>query len=304
MTYGLIKAGQDGWGDPAALALMALGLVLLGGFVAWERRLGRRGGQPLVDPGLFRSASFTWGAILGGVAGLGMIGLLFTMPQYFQAVRGVGAMGSGLRLLPLVGGLIAGALPASALARAAGAKLTVTLGFGLLGAGSLVGAATGTGSGTTFVAIWMAVLCAGAGMVLTAATSAALSQLPEERSGIGSAVVQAFQKTAGPFGTAITGSVLAAAYQARLDLTGLRPAAAAAVRQSVYGGLAVASHLRSPSLSHSARAAFVHGMDVSLLVSAGIAAAGVILTLTFLPRAAARERSEPPMRVATRASEH
>ncbi len=121
VTYGLIKAGQDGWGDPAALALMALGLVLLGGFVAWERRLGRWGGQPLVDPGLFRSASFTWGAILGGVAGLGMIGLLFTMPQYFQAVRGVGAMGSGLRLLPLVGGLIAGALPASALARAAGA---------------------------------------------------------------------------------------------------------------------------------------------------------------------------------------
>jgi Na+/melibiose symporter-like transporter len=233
-----------------------------------------------------------------------MIGLLFTMPQYFQAVRGAGALGSGLRLLPLVGGLIAGALPASALARAAGPKLTVTLGFGLLGAGSLFGAATGAASGATFVAIWMAVLCAGAGMVLTAATSAALSQLPEERSGIGSAVVQAFQKTAGPFGTAIAGSVLAAAYQARLDLTGLRPAAAAAVRQSVYGGLAVASHLRSPSLSHSARAAFAHGMDVSLLVSAGIAAAGVILTLTFLPQAAARERSEPPMRVATRASEH
>ncbi len=304
VTYGLIEAGQDGWGDSAALALMAFGLVLLGGFVAWERRLGRRGGKPLVNPGLFRSASFTWGAILGGVAGLGLIGLLFTMPQYFQAVRGADALGSGLRLLPLVGGLIAGALTASALARAAGARLTVTLGFGLLGAGSLVGAATGTGSDSTFVAVWMAVLCAGAGMVLTAATSAALSQLSEERSGIGSAVVQAFQKTAGPFGTAITGSVLAAAYQARLDLTGLRPAIAAAVRQSVYAGLAVASHLRAPSLSYSVQAAFVHGTDVSLLVSAGIAAAGVILTLIFLPRAAALQRSGPSMKEATRASEH
>ena len=252
----------------------------------------------------FGSASFTWGAILGGVAGLGLIGLLFTMPQYFQAVRGADALGSGLRLLPLVGGLIAGALTASALARAAGARLTVTLGFGLLGAGSLVGAATGTGSDSTFVAVWMAVLCAGAGMVLTAATSAALSQLSEERSGIGSAVVQAFQKTAGPFGTAITGSVLAAAYQARLDLTGLRPAIAAAVRQSVYAGLAVASHLRAPSLSYSVQAAFVHGTDVSLLVSAGIAAAGVILTLIFLPRAAALQRSGPSMKEATRASEH
>lgn len=147
-------------------------------------------------------------------------------------------------------------------------------------------------------------LDAGAGMVLTAATSAALSQLSEERSGIGSAVVQAFQKAAGPFGTAITGSVLATAYQPRLDLTGLRPAAAAAVRQSVYGGLAIASRPRSPSLSRSVRAAFVHGTDVSLLVSAGIAAAGVILTLTFLPQARVRKLSESPMRVATHVSEH
>lgn len=303
VIYGLIQAGEGGWSDPAPLALIAAGLVLLWGFVAWERRLGRRGGKPLVDPGLFRSPSFTWGAILGGVAGLGMIGLLFTMPQYFQAVQGTDVLGSGLRLLPLVGGLIVGALPASALSRVAGAKLTVTLGFGLLGTGSLVGATTSTASGTTFVAIWMAVLCAGAGLVLTAATSAALSRLSEERSGIGSAVVQAFQKTAGPFGTAITGSVLAAGYLAHLDVTGLRPAAAAGAGQSVYGGLAAASRLRSPSLSQSVRAAFVHGMDISLLVTAGIAAAGVILTLAFLPQAQARKPSEPPMRVATHVSE-
>jgi DHA2 family multidrug resistance protein-like MFS transporter len=304
VTYGLIEAGQHGWGDPAALALITAGLAVLGGFAAWERQLGRRGGEPLIDPALFRSGSFTWGAVLGGVAGLGMIGLLFIMPQYFQAVRGTDALGSGLRLLPLVGGLIAGALPASWLAKAIGAKLTVTLGFVLLGAGSLVGAATGTGSGTAFIASWMAILCAGAGLALTAATAAALSQLSEERSGIGSAVVQAFQKTAGPFGTAIMGSVLAAAYQARLDLTGLRPVAAAA-RQSVYGGLAAARQLRSASLGHSVRAAFVHGMDISQLVSAGIAVAGIILAVAFLPqRAATRQRPGPPAREAAHASEH
>lgn len=305
VTYGLIEAGQHGWGDPAVLALIAAGLACLGGFAAWERRLGGRGGEPLIRPALFRSGSFTWGAILGGMAGLGMIGLLFIMPQYFQAVRGADALGSGLRLLPLVGGLIAGALPASWLAKAIGPKLTVTLGFLLLAAGSCTGAATGTGSGTTFVAIWVATLCAGAGLALTAATSAALSQLSVERSGVGSAVVQAFQKTAGPFGTAIMGSILAAAYQARLDLTGLRPAAAATARQSVYGGLAAASQLRSGSLGHSVRAAFVHGMDISLLVSAGIAVAGIILALAFLPQPAPTpQRPEPPAREATHASKH
>lgn len=284
LTYGLIRAGQDGWGDPAALVLMAVGLAALAGFAARERRLGRQGGRPLIDPRLFRSASFTWGAVLGGVAGLAMIGVLFVMPQYFQAVRGATALGAGLRLLPLIGGLIIGALPASALAKAMGARLTATLGFVLLAAGALVGATTGTAASTVFVALWMAVLGAGTGLTLTAATAAALSQLSQEHSGAGSAVVQAFQKTAGPLGTAIMGSILAAGYQAHLDLRGVPAIAAAAARRSVYDGVAAANGLGSAGFARSVRGAFAVGMDVSFLACAGIAVTGALLTLAFLPR--------------------
>jgi DHA2 family multidrug resistance protein-like MFS transporter len=283
LAYGLIQAGQDGWGDPAALALMAAGLVALAGFATWERRAGERGGRPLIDPGLFRSAAFRWGAVLGGLAGLAMIGVLFVMPQYFQAIQGATALGSGLRLLPLIGGLVAGALPASALAKAAGAKLTVTLGFALLAVGAVCGATTGTASGTMFTAIWMAVLGAGTGLTLAAATAAALSRLPAERSGTGSAVVQAFQHTAGPLGTAIMGSILTASYQSRLDLRGVPATAADAARQSVYAGLAAAGRLGSASLARAARGAFTAGLDTALLASAGIAAAGALLSLAFLP---------------------
>jgi AcrR family transcriptional regulator len=97
-------------------------------------------------------------------------------------------------------------------------------------------------------------------------------------------VVQAAQKTAGPLGTAIMGSVLAVSYQARLGLHGIPPAAAAAARQGVYGGVAAASRLESAALARSVRAAFASGMDVSLLVSAGIAVAGALLAMAFLPR--------------------
>jgi DHA2 family multidrug resistance protein-like MFS transporter len=284
LTYGLIQAGQDGWGDPTSLALMAAGLAALAGFAVWERRTGERGGSPLVDPGLFRAASFRWGAVLGGLAGLAMIGVLFVMPQYFQAIQGATALGSGLRLLPLIGGLVAGALPASALARAAGARFTVTLGFALLAIGAVCGATTGTASSTMLVAIWMAVLGAGSGLTLAAATAAALSRLPAERSGTGSAVVQAFQHTAGPLGTAIMGSILAVRYQARLDLRGVPATAAGAARQSVYAGLAAASRLGSASLARAARSAFAGGLDAALLASAGIAVAGALLSLAFLPR--------------------
>jgi len=283
LIYGLILAGQDGWGDAAALALMAGGAAALAGFAVLEAGLGRRGGRPLIDPALFRSASFTWGALLGGVAGLAMIGVLFVMPQYFQAIQGASALGSGLRLLPLIGGLILGALPASLLARAAGARFTLTLGFLLLAAGALAGATTQAATPAAFIAIWMAVLGTGTGLTLTAATSAALSRLSAERSGTGSAVVQAFQHTAGPLGTAIMGSILAAGYVSLLDLRGIPAAPAAAARRSVYDGLA-AARLGMPGLARLVRDAFARGLDLALLASTGIAVAGALLTLAFWPR--------------------
>ena len=298
LTYGLIEAGQDGWGDAAAVTLMITGLLVLGGFGFWERWLGARGRQPMIDPGLIRSASFTVPAALSGAAGLGMIGLLFVMPQYFQAVRGVSSLGSGLRLLPLVAGLVIGALPAGPLARWLGQKLTIALGFGLLGLGAALGLATSSGSSTAFVAAWMVILCAGTGLALTAATVAALSRLSADRSGIGSAVVQAFQKTAGPLGTAIVGSVLAATYESHLDLSGLPPATAALVRQSVYQGVAVARQSGSAALAAEVRAAFVDGVDRSLLFSVGTAVAGVAVTLAFLPAPAAPPSRRNALRLA------
>jgi MFS transporter, DHA2 family, multidrug resistance protein len=293
VTYGLIEAGRNGWSDAGALIWMIAGLVVLVGFFLWEQRLGRRpGGQPLVDLTLFRSAAFTWGVILAATAILAMIGVLFTMPQYFQGVLGTDAMGSGVRLLPLIGGLVVGAVPADRLARVVGAKITVALGFALLAAGMLLGATTGVGSSGGFVAVWMAIVGVGMGLALATAGSAALSALPQERSGVGSAVMQSLQKVGAPFGTAILGSVLLSTYQGQLHLVGLPPAAAKLVRESIFGGVAVARQLGSAPLLESVRSAFVQGMDIALLVSTGIAVVGIVLALIFLPGKAASKAGE------------
>ena len=196
VTYGLIKAGQDGWGNLGALALMAAGLVLLVGFFAWERRLTRQpGGQPLVDLGLFALPSFTWGVVLAVVPILALLGILFTMPQYFQGVLGTSAMGSGLRLLPLVAGLIIGAVPAARMVQLVGAKVAVAAGFVLLAAGLFLGALTSVGPSGLFVASWMVVAGMGTGIAMATAMSAALVELSEEKSGVGAAVLQAVNKT-------------------------------------------------------------------------------------------------------------
>jgi DHA2 family multidrug resistance protein-like MFS transporter len=224
---------------------------------------------------------------------LSMIGVLFTMPQYFQGVLGTDAMGSGLRLLPLIGGLVVGAIPADRVVRRIGAKLTAATGFVLLAVGLSIGATTAVASSTLFVAIWMAVVGVGMGISLSTTTSAALVELSEERSGVGSAVLQAVNKVGGPFGTAILGSVLSSLYLSRLALSGLAAPLAGAVRQSVFGGVAVAQQLGSAALLHSVRAAFVDGMDAALLVSAGIAVVGIVLTLLFLPRSNGLQQTLP-----------
>ncbi len=284
LTYGLIEAGQNGWGNMGALGEMGAGLVVLVVFFLWERWLGRRPhGRPLVDLRLFRSPAFTWGVILPGIGILAQIGVFFTMPQYFQAVLGMNATGSGLRLLPLIGGLVLGAVPADRVARLLGAKITVATGFAVLAAGLMLGARTNAGSGSGFVALWMALTGLGMGLGLATAASGALSELPAERSGVGAAVMSALQKTGAPFGAAILGSVLNAVYQAHLGVAGLPPGAAQAARGSVFGGLAVAHQLGAPTLAAAVRAAFVAGMDGALWVSGGIAVVGIFLTLAFLP---------------------
>jgi MFS family permease len=79
LTYGLIKAGDDGWGSTAAIATMGAGAVMLAGFVAWERRVGARARAvtPLVDLTLFSSAGFTWGTALATLVSFALFGLVF-----------------------------------------------------------------------------------------------------------------------------------------------------------------------------------------------------------------------------------
>jgi EmrB/QacA subfamily drug resistance transporter len=294
VTYGLIEAGQHGWSSAGALGAIVGGVALLVAFFAWERLLSRRPtGQPLVDLALFRSASFTWGVLLMTIMTLAMIGIMFTMPQYFQAVLGTSAQGSGLRLLTLVGGLLIGALPADRMARRLGAKITVVIGFLVLATGLGLGTQTSLYSHGSFVAVWMAVAGVGVGITMATTASAALSELSADKAGVGSGVLQALKNVGAPFGAAILGSVLASAYRSHLPLAGLSGPAASAVHGSVFAGLAVAEKLGSPALAVSVRSAFVSGMDAALLVSVGFALAGSVLALALLPARSASHEPAP-----------
>ena len=292
LTYGVIQTGEHGWrGD--AIGFMTAGLLVLVAFVGWERRVMRSGtGQPLVDLDLFRSRGFSWGTILSTLLSFALIGLLFAVPQYFRAVLGYNAMGAGLRLLPLIGGLVAGLIAGDRISSRTGPKVTVALGFAIAASGLILGAFTHGGASTGFAATWLAIAGIGTGMALPSSLNAALSRLSAERGGVGSALITAVRQVGGTFGVAVLGSVLNAGYRDRLELAGLPAPAADAIRNNVSTGVQIAHRLGSVDLLAMVNAAFLHGMDVLLACSGAIAVASAVLALAFLPGRASEARAE------------
>jgi MFS transporter, DHA2 family, multidrug resistance protein len=307
LTYGVIRAGQDGWSDSLAVGAMVAGVVLLTAFVAWERIVGRRdGGQPLVDLSLFRSRGFTWGTTLSTMISFALFGLTFAMPQFFLDVKGLNSLGSGLRMLPLIGGLALGLGIGQRLQSPrkspdggpprpplAGVRPIGAGGFAIMAAALALGTATSAASGTGFISAWFALTGFGLGLAMPTMLNAALSALTPERSGSGSALMTAMRQVGATIGVAVLGTVLSSVYRSKLTMTALSADVVAAARSSVGTGVAVALRLRSPQLLDAVHAAYASGVDVMLWVCAAIAIAAAVLAALFLPRQPGSAAGEP-----------
>jgi MFS transporter, DHA2 family, multidrug resistance protein len=304
VIYGLINAGQHGWGSAGTWTPILAGAVLLAGFVAWERRSA----HPLIELGLFRNGHFVWGTVHATIANFAFFGLLFAVPQYFESVDGDTPLGTGVRLLPMALGLIAGTQLAGLLAKRFGTGIIIAAGFALAASGLAAGATTGTGTGYGFAAGWIVLLGLGVGIGLPTALNAALGALSAERAGAGSGLMQAMRQVGGAIGVAVLGTVLSSGYRGRAQTGHLPAAIASAVHDSVAAGIAVARQLHDPDLAQVVRAAFVHGMDLTLIVSGTVVAVGAVLAALFLPRrrtspAAGQPAAREPATVEHRAHE-
>lgn len=275
LTYGFIVAGRDGWTDPAAWGCVAAGGVLVAAFVGWQGRAA----CPLVDLGLFAHPGFRAGAILSTLVNFALLGLLFALPLYFQAVGDVDAVGTGLRLLPMIGGLLAGTRIADRFGRRVAPRVVVAIGFGLLVVALGIGATTSVHTGYGLTAGWLVLLGLALGFTMPTTMAVALAALSPERSGSGSALLIALRQLGGALGVAVLGAVLSSAYQARLPLDGVAAPVVGAARAGVSSGLAAAAHASDEPLAAAVRAAYVSGMDWMLVVCAVIAAGAVVVSL-------------------------
>jgi EmrB/QacA subfamily drug resistance transporter len=261
LVFGLVHAPERGWTAPATLATLVIAAGLGAAFTAWERRVA----VPLADPALLRNPRFAWGTVAGVVVSFALYGLLFVLPQFLQSVLGHDALGTGLRLIPLMAGLILGGALAGRVDRAVGTRVAVSGGLALL-SGSLVWLASVTAS-TSYVAIAAALAACGAGVggAMAPAMDAVIAELPDGEAGTGAAINNTLRQVGGAVGVAALGSLLSALYGA-----GLPAGVPDAARESIVAAAAL------PGLHDAAAGAFASGMAGVLLSCAAVTALAAV----------------------------
>jgi MFS transporter, DHA2 family, multidrug resistance protein len=284
VVYGIIQQPGHGW-DPAVLASLAGGALLLAGFAAWQLRAA----SPLVDLRLFGRRGFTWGSVAFAIVSFAMTGALFVLTPYLQLVQGADAQMTGLRLLPMIGAMLVSAAVMRKSAARLGDRLVIAAGMLISGAGLAVLSRAPAGGGYGVPALALAVFGAGLGLALPLSADAVLAVLPASAAGAGNALNRAVQRIAVCLAPAVLGSVLNGAYRTWLAgapaLAGVSRAERAAAASSLAAAHAVAG--RQPAAGRAIAAAadhaYLHGMVVAAVISAVVLAAGALLVLLFLP---------------------
>lgn len=288
LVFGIIEGPTRGWSDPFVLGALAASPALLTTLVVRERRVER----PMLDLDLLARPAFRWNALAATLITLVLAGLLFILPQYLQAVLGLDAFATGVRLLPLMAGLLVAARAAGPLAERFGPRPAVSGGLAVLAFAAFLGARTDAGDGYALTAIWLTVTGFGVGFAMVPAMDGALAALPASHAGSGSGLLMTVRQTGAAIGVALLGSLLSGTYAEKLDTDGLPHAAAQAAGDSVIAAHAVAERLDSAALAASADAAFVDGMTRVLTVCGVAALAAALLMAGLLPD---RRRKEGPV---------
>lgn len=91
-----------GWTDALTLAYAIAGVLLGLGFIIWESRAA----EPILSLSLFHNRTFSITSIVGFITGAGMFGAIVMLPLYLQVVKGASATESGLKLLPMMLGIV------------------------------------------------------------------------------------------------------------------------------------------------------------------------------------------------------
>ena len=214
LVYTIIEAPEHGWTSTRTLAGFAVSALLLLVFVVVERRVA----HPMLDLSLFRDRRFSAASGAVTVTFFALFGFIFLITQYFQFVRGYGALSTGARILPVAVSIAVASVVGAMLAPRIGTKAVVTTGlllFGHVVPVDLHGGRRRVVRDRDRARRWC-MMGLGMGFISTPATESILLVLPPARAGVGSAVNDATRELGGTLGVAVVGSVFSSVYAANL----------------------------------------------------------------------------------------
>ncbi len=305
LVYGFVEAPGHGWTAASTIGWIAAGAVLLIAFVIWQTRAP----SPLVDLSLFHDRRFSGGTLSMALLQFVLYGLLFTLPLYLQGVRGNDAFGTGLRLIPMMAGILVAAAASKPLIKQIGASLGTVTGMLVTAVDLLLLARLTPATDMVWIGLGLAGFGLGAGVAMTSAMDAVLGSLPDDAAGAGSAVMNTVRQLAGALGVAILGSILYSVYKGGLDPAVLRqlPAPAAqAVKDSIMGAATVGGKLgpAGAALERMAADSYTHAMAILLIISGAAGFAAALVAGLIIPGKTQAAPEESPKPAATVAQEH
>jgi len=225
LVFGVLQSGGWGWVRPrvsdgpdatpelfgisAVTWLVTGGLLLLWGFIAWQRHRVARRASPLVDPTLFANRQLTAGLSALLMQYLLMMGMFFAMPLFLSLCLGLDAFDTGVRMLPLSLALVATAVAVPKLLSRAAPRRVVQAGLLLtLAASLLLAARLEDGADASITTLPFLLMGAGMGAMASQLGNVVVSSAPVERGSEVGGLQYTAQNLGSSLGTAVIGAVV------------------------------------------------------------------------------------------------
>ena len=259
------------WDSALIIGLGVAAVALIAAFV-WQER---RAPEPLIPLSLFRSSVFRVATAVGFFIGLAMFGAIIFIPLFLQLVYGVSPTSSGLRMLPLMAGLLtASVLSGRVISRVGRYKAFPIAGTAITSLGMFLLSRLEVDTAPWLASVYMLVLGVGIGLVMQVIVLVVQNDAPARDVGVATSTATFFRSMGGSIGVALFGAIFAT--RLATELTAL-PAAAA---ERLSGGINISPdevHALPAELRHEFLLAFVDALQPVFLVGAGLAAVTFVL---------------------------
>ncbi len=272
------------WTSPFILGLIALAIVSVAAFIAVERKAK----EPVVPLKLFRNRTFVISVTVGLIVGFALFGSVTYLPLFLQVVKGDSPTSSGLRMVPMMGGMLVSSIVAGQLISRRGRyKIFPIIGTGLMVVGLFLLSRMSPETSITTTSLFMMVVGLGLGMVMQVLVLAAQNAVDFKDLGVATSGATLFRLIGGSVGTSVLGAIFASRlHQNLLNTLPATIAGAAGSSGANVSPRAIAS--LPPEVRQLYIAGFTESLSTLFLVATLIGLIGFLLSW-FLPEKPLRE---------------